>query len=366
MAATDEGRFAPGFWMQDFPVFADEDLPTFTGSTTFLKLPLAPTAEALTELRAEAAIVGAPFDDGVSHRPGARMGPRAIRAASYIAGRKFPSLQHDFIEPLSLLNVADAGDANIVPSWHERGHAMIYRKVRDVAAAGAVPIILGGDHSITWPAVSAIAEVVWPLRVGVVHFDAHADTVPSNWGQPLNLSGHGTPMRRLIESQAVRGANFIQVGLRGYWPPREIFAWMADQGMRWHLMTEIEDRGGLGPVLRDAIAEALEDAEVVYVSVDIDVVEPGLAPGTGTPEPGGLTSRELLRAVRELCGATRLAGIDIVEVAPAYDVAEVTSTLAHRVAMEAISALAARKHRGEPVGLTASQAVGRTTTPAGS
>jgi agmatinase len=281
------------------------------------------------------------------------MGPRAIRQASYIAGRSFPSLQHDLIEPLSVLTVVDAGDANIVPSWHERGHAMVYRKVRDVAAAGAVPIVLGGDHSITWPAVSAIAEVIWPLRLGMVHFDAHADTVPSNWGQPLNLSGHGTPMRRLIESQAVRGSNFVQVGLRGYWPPREIFAWMQDQGMRWHLMTEIEDRGGLRPVLEDAIAEATMDADVIYLSVDIDVVEPGLAPGTGAPEPGGLTSRELLHAVRHLCGSTHVVGVDVVEVAPAYDVAEVTSTLANRVVMEAISALAARKHRGEPSGLAA-------------
>ena len=237
------------------------------------------------ELRArgvDVAIIGAPFDDAVSHRPGARFGPRAIREAQYTTG-SINSLQLG-VEPFEVLTVVDAGDANIVPAWIERGHAMIYRKVREVAETGAIPIVLGGDHSITWPSATAIAEVRRPGSIGIVHFDAHADTAADDWGV---LAGHGTPMRRLIESGAVAGRNFVQVGLRGYWPPVEVFEWMQEHGLRWHFMTEIEERGA-DAVIDDAIAEALDGPDAIYLSVDIDVVDPGSAPGTGTPEPGGL------------------------------------------------------------------------------
>jgi agmatinase len=222
---------------------------------------------------------------------------------------------------------------------------MIYRKVREVAAAGAIPIILGGDHSITWPSASAIAEVRRPCSIGIVHFDAHADTAPDSFGQ---LASHGTPMRRLIESGAVLGRNFVQVGLRGYWPPTEVLDWMREHGLRWHLMTEIEERGAEA-VIADAIAEALDGPDAIYLSVDIDVVDPGSAPGTGTPEPGGMLPRELLRAIRQIAGAVELAGMDIVEVSPPYDHAETTSMIANRAALEAISALAVRRVAGKPV-----------------
>jgi arginase family enzyme len=217
---------------------------------------------------------------------------------------------------------------------------MIFRKVREVAAAGVIPIVLGGDHSITWPSASAVAEVRRPGSIGIVHFDAHADTAPDSFGQ---LAGHGSPMRRLIESGAVLGRNFVQVGLRGYWPPVEVLDWMREQGLRWHLMTEIESRGAEA-VVDQAIAEALDGPDAIYLSVDIDVVDPGSAPGTGTPEPGGLLPRELLRAVRRIVGKVDLAGMDIVEVSPPYDWAESTAMIANRCALEAISALAV-KHR---------------------
>jgi agmatinase len=172
-----------------------------------------------------------------------------------------------------------------------------------------------------------------------VHFDAHADAANSTWGV---LASHGTPMRRLIESGAVEGRNFVQVGLRGYWPPPATMAWMKEHGLRWHLMTEIEERGAEA-VVADAIDQALDGPEVIYLSVDVDVIDPGMAPGTGTPEPGGLLTRELLRAIRQVVGRVELVGMDVVEVAPAYDVAEVTATAAHRCVLEAISALAARR-----------------------
>ncbi|HKB27518.1 MAG TPA: agmatinase family protein, partial [Candidatus Limnocylindrales bacterium] len=191
----------------------------------------------------------------------------------------------------------------------------------------------------------AVADVRRPGRIGIVHFDAHADTAPDSWGQ---LAGHGSPMRRLIESGAVLGRNFVQVGLHGYWPPLPVLDWMREQGLRWHLIREIEDRGA-DAVVDDAIAEALDGPDSIYLSVDIDVVDPGSAPGTGTPEPGGLQPRELLRAVRRIVGAVDLAGMDIVEVSPPYDWAESTAMIANRVALEAISALAVKQRDGTRV-----------------
>lgn len=329
-------------WDEGYPRFDEEDRPTYVGSTTFGKRPLIEDAAELVARAPDAAIVGAPFDDAVSHRPGARFGPRAIRDGTYQVGAQ--SLQLD-IDVWQHLDVVDAGDADIVPAWLDRGHAMIFDKVLGVARSGAVPIVFGGDHSITWPSATAIAQAHAPGSVGIVHFDAHADTADASWGV---LSGHGTPMRRLIESGAVAGRNFVQVGLRGYWPPRDVLDWMAEQGMRWHLMREIEERGAEA-VVDDAITEALEGPELIYLSVDIDVLDPGMAPGTGTPEPGGMLTRELLRAVRRIVGSVRLAGMDIVEVSPPFDHAQITAMAAHRVAMEALSALAVRKASGRAV-----------------
>ena len=312
--------------------------PAFAGIPTFLKLPYIATFEALRAEAPDAVIVGAPVDMGTTNRPGARYGPRAIRAASNL-GRSVRHLGLA-VEPLRVLKVFDYGDAAVVPIDLERSHAAIRAKVEEVARLGAVPIVLGGDHSITLPAVQAIAAVLGQGNVGVVHFDAHADTAPDDWGSPIS---HGTPMRRLIESGAVSGSNFVQVGLRGYWPPGEVFDWMQQQGMRWHTMSEIDEQG-FDAVIEKAIAEALEGPTAVYLSVDVDVLDPAFAPGTGTPEPGGLTARELLRAVRKVALAVNLAGADIVEVAPPYDgPGAITAEMAHRVVLEVLSALAAKR-----------------------
>ncbi len=330
-------------WDLPYEVFVPPEIPTYTGtSVTFAHRQLVEDPVELVRRAPDIAIVGAPMDEAVSYRPGARFGPRAIRQASYTSGEH--SLQLG-IEPFKVLDVVDAGDANVVPAAPARSHAMIYRKVLAVASSGAIPIVLGGDHSITWPSASAVATVRRPGSIGMVHFDAHADTADRDFGV---LAGHGTPMRRLIESGAVKGSNFVQVGLRGYWPAPEVFEWMREQKMRWHLMREIEERGAEA-VVDDAISEALDGPDAVYISVDIDVIDPGMAPGTGTPEPGGLLTRELLRAIRRIASVVPIAGMDIVEVSPPYDHAEVTAMAAHRCALEAISALAARKRDGYEV-----------------
>jgi agmatinase len=183
--------------------------------------------------------------------------------------------------------------------------------------------------------------------VSLIHFDAHADTGDSQFG---SLYGHGTPMRRLIESGAVRGDRFLQIGLRGYWPEPETLDWMAGQRMRSYEMAEVVARG-LDPCLTEAFAIATDDCDAVFLSVDVDVVDPGMAPGTGTPEPGGLTGRQLLDAVRRIAMELPLAGVDVVEVAPPYDHAEITAFLAGRVVLEALSGIAWRRRRlaGQPV-----------------
>jgi agmatinase len=337
---SDPGYAQRNGWDGSFETFDDFDLPTYVGPSTFMNLPWVTDPAEIARRGVDVAVIGAPFDDAVSHRSGARFGPRAIREAQYTSG-SINSLQLD-VQPFEVLTVVDAGDANIVPAWIERGHAMIYRKVLEVARTGAIPIILGGDHSITWPSATAVAETRRPSSVGIVHFDAHADTAMDAWGV---LASHGSPMRRLIESGAIDGRNFVQVGLRGYWPPPETFAWMREHGLRWHLMREIEERGA-EVVIADAIGEALDGADSIYLSLDIDVIDPGMAPGTGTPEPGGMLTREVLRAIRQIVSAVDLAGMDIVEVAPPYDHAETTAAAANRAALEAISALAVKRRAG--------------------
>ena len=326
----------------EFREFSSVDLPYYSDwRGSFEKLPWATDEETLRSLGADVAIVGAPLDDAVSSRPGARFGPRAIRSAptAWSSGEAW-SIQLD-VEPYASLRVVDAGDAPVAPARLERGLRVIHEKVHRVAATGAIPIVLGGDHSITYPSAAAVARHSHPRKIGIVHFDAHADTGADHWG---SLVGHGTPMRRLIEEGWVPGTNFVQVGLRGYWPDRSTFEWMREAGLRWHTMVEVEERGA-DEVVTEAIAEALDGPDCVYLSVDIDVVDPGMAPGTGTPEPGGILARELLRAIRRIVRAVDFVGMDVVEVSPPYDQAEVTAILAHRAVLEAISALASKGER---------------------
>jgi agmatinase len=286
-------------------------------------------------------ILGAPFDWGATHRPGARFGPRAIREGDYLpADGKRPHLTAG-VDPLQELRVVDAGDVPMPVGYVDASLDAIVDRVHAVAAAGAVPVVLGGDHTITYAGATGVARAHGEGTVALVHFDAHADTGKDHYGQ---LHGHGTPMRRLIESGAVPGHRFVQIGLRGYWPPPDVVAWMREQRMRSWSMEECVRRG-LDAVVDDAVASATtEDATGVYVSVDIDVVDPAAAPGTGTPEPGGLQARELLDCVRRLGRDCHVVGADVVEVAPHYDQpADITARLANRVVLELLTGMAERK-----------------------
>jgi agmatinase len=310
--------------------------PSFQGLATFAQRPPLSEPAELDSWRPDVAVVGAPWDDSTTHRPGARFGPRALRALAYGPGTFHLDLG---IELFDRLEVVDYGDAICPHGRVEAAHAAIRARVGEVASRKIFPVVLGGDHSITWPSASAVAEAHGWGRIGVVHFDAHADTATDIDG---NLASHGTPMRRLIESGAVLGRNFVQGGLRGYWPDAATFAWMREQEMRYHLMHEVWQRG-LDAVIDDAVAEALEGCEAIYLSVDIDVLDPGFAPGTGTPEPGGLAPVDLLRAVRRLALEVPLVALDVVEVSPPYDVAELTVNNAHRIVLEVLAGLAVRR-----------------------
>ncbi|WP_433210581.1 agmatinase [Dactylosporangium sp. CS-047395] len=308
-------------------------------SFTFLGVPACDLA-ALPE--ADVVILGAPYDGGTSHRPGARFGPQAIRGADYLPqdGSR-PSLAMR-VDALKDLRVFDAGDVDMYAPDSAASLRRLEDAVFAVADAGAIPVVLGGDHTIAWPDATGVARKLGYGRVSMVHFDAHADTGDTDHG---SLIGHGQPMRRLIESGALRGDRFLQLGLRGYWPEPETLDWMAQQGLRSYEMTEIVARG-LDECLAEAFTIATDECDGVFLSVDVDVVDPGMAPGTGTPEPGGLTARQLLDAVRRCCYELPIVGVDVVEVSPPYDHAEITAFLANRVVLEALSAIA-RKRRGD-------------------
>jgi agmatinase len=292
------------------------------------------TEDAAELAGADVAIVGAPTDDLVSDRPGARFGPRAIRAASCPPGAHLEAKVDAFAE----LRIVDYGDAPVVPADPVASHAAIERTVGEVLDAGAVPVVLGGDHGIAEPDIRACAARRGPL--GLIHFDAHTDTGAEVFGAELS---HGTPMRRLVEQGDIDPSRYVQLGLRGYWPGEAEFAWQAERGITSLFMHDLRELGIERSVER-ALAAVGEGP--VYLSVDIDVLDPAFAPGTGTPEPGGLSSAELLWACRELARRLDLAGAELVEVAPsAVGSADITALAADRVVREILTGIALRRRR---------------------
>jgi agmatinase len=307
--------------------------PDFAGLLTYGGQPY--TEDPAELAGADIAIVGAPMDDLVSDRPGTRYGPRAIRAASCPPG---PQLEAG-VDALAELRVVDFGDAPVLPADPAASHRAIEDTVAQVVAAGVVPVVLGGDHSITEPDVRACAAGRGPL--GLVHFDTHTDTGTEVFGVELS---HGTPMYKLVEERLVDPSRYVQIGLRGYWPGEKEFSWQRERGIRAFFMHDIRDRG-IEAVMEDALAGLGEGP--VFLTVDIDVLDPAFAPGTGTPEPGGMTTGELLWACRYVGARAELVGADLVEVIPtAVGSADITALAADRVVREVLTGLAlARRGR---------------------
>ena len=242
------------------------------------------------------------------------------------------------MDAFEALRIVDYGDAPVIPADPTATHAQIERTVGQVVTAGALPVVLGGDHSITEANVRAVATRRGPL--GLLHFDTHADTGFEVFGVARS---HGTPMYRLVQDGLVEPSRYVQIGLRGYWPTEREFAWQRERGITSFFMHDVRDRG-----IRDVLADALGivGGGPVFVTVDIDVLDPAFAPGTGTPEPGGMTTVELLWAVREAASRLDVAGADLVEVIPtAPGSADVTALAGERIVRELLTGIAVRRNR---------------------
>ncbi len=313
----------------------DGKKPDYAGPLTFGALPLVQDPAALEGI--DVAIVGAPTDDLVSDRPGTRFGPRAIRAASCPSG---PHLEAG-VDAFAELRLVDFGDAGVMPADWERSHRAIEETVGQVVAAGAVPIVLGGDHSIAGPDIRACARAHGPL--GLVQFDAHTDTGTEVYGVEIS---HGTPMFHLVEQGYVDPRRYVQIGLRGYWPGEKELAWQAERGITSFFIHDVRRLG-----IEEIVTQTLEivGAGSVFLSVDVDALDPAFAPGTGTPEPGGMTSGDLLWASRALAQGLEIVGAEVVEVIPtAVGSADITALVAERVVREILTGIAVRRRIGSP------------------
>jgi agmatinase len=301
-------------------------IPRFAGPETFARLPRLQDVGS-----ADVAILGAPFDGGVSYRPGARFGPGAVRAASKLLRPYHPALD---VHPWGAQQVADAGDCAINPFNLEQAVTDIEHGAAQALEQADTLVTIGGDHTIALPLLRATRARRGPCAL--VHFDAHLDTWDTYFGASYT---HGTPFRRAAEEGLLALENSLHVGIRG--PLYAATDLQDDAGLGYAIVSTVEvARAGVEPALK-RIRERVGDLPV-YVSVDIDVLDPAHAPGTGTPEPGGLTTRELQELLRGLRGL-ELAGADVVEVSPPYDHAEITALAAAQVAYELLALLASRR-----------------------
>lgn len=304
-------------------------VPRYCGPTTFARLPL------LQEVaRADVAVVGVPFDTGVSYRPGARFGPRHVRQSSQLL-RPYNPVQE--VSPFASQQVVDAGDIACNPFDIDAALHQIDHGVRGVLDTVGRLVTIGGDHTIALPLLRVMHEVYG--EVAVVHFDAHLDTWDTYFGAPTT---HGTPFRRASEEGLIDRTASMHVGTRG--PLYSAQDLVDDEVLGFQVIGShnFDDLGWRGVVEQIRRRVGMKP---VYVSVDIDVLDPAFAPGTGTPEAGGMTSRELLSIIRSFADLNLIGG-DVVEVAPAYDHAEVTGVAAAHVAYELISAMCPRDVTG--------------------
>jgi agmatinase len=302
-------------------------VPRFVGPATFARIPQGDQVTADVDV----AVVGVPFDAGTSFRPGARFGPAHIRESSRLLRPYNPAQD---ISPFAAQQVIDAGD--IVANPFDIGAALgqIEAGARDLLERAKRLVVLGGDHTIALPLLRAMHAVHGP--VAVVHFDAHLDTWDTYFGAPYT---HGTPFRRAMEENLIDLAAAMHVGIRG--PLYDGLDLTSDRELGFALLTsdEVDDLGPRGTAER--IVDRVDD-HPMYVSIDVDVMDPAFTPGTGTPEAGGLSSREMLRILRGLAGRN-LVGVDVVEVAPAYDHANITGVAASHIAYDALSLMARRR-----------------------
>lgn len=308
--------------MRNQPLGGNE-MPRFGGPATMMRLPAAASPVGL-----DAAFIGVPLDIGTSHRPGARFGPRQIRAESCLLR---PYNMATGAAPFDTLQVADLGDVPINTFHLPKSVAIIERHYRPIVASGCIPLTLGGDHTIVLPILRAIAARHGP--VALIHVDAHADVNAHMFGEPL---AHGTPFRRAVEEGLLQGHKVWQIGLRGTGYAADDFDWPRAQG--FHLVPAHEVWWRSLTPLMDEIRAAIGPDTPTYLSFDIDGIDPAYAGGTGTPEIGGLTVPQALEIIRG-CRGLNLVGCDLVEVAPPYDPSGNTALLGANLLYEMLCVL---------------------------
>ena len=309
----------------EFRPVSPREVPRFAGVSTFLRLPLHDDPRDVDVM-----IIGAPFDGGTSFRPGARFGPRGVRAASALTRGFHPDPGLDLFEHL---RCCDGGDVLCVPMDLARSVDNIEARVREIAEAKAVAAVVGGDHTCTLGALRALSKVHGPL--GLVHFDAHSDTYGPAWGVDPH---HGTVFRNAVEEGLLRPHDVIQIGLRGPFGTRDDLTFAREKGFT--IVSAERVHRDLDAVIT-RIASMASDAPF-YVSFDVDSVDPSMAPGTGTPVPGGIFSWQALAMVRAT-RALRVVGCDVMEVSPDLDLNGITSLLAANVLAETLAAIAAHR-----------------------
>jgi agmatinase len=308
------------------------------GFATFAGAPVAFTPEDLAAGKVDIAIVGAPLDMGSGWR-NAIDGPRALRMTGGAGGNDMYSM----INPNSKLKIVDYGDIAIDQNSTERSVDHVREVVREIAQAGVIPIVIGGEVWVFEAVIAAAADVHGKGKVGVVHFDSHYDIGRGR----VHLIDHGQPVYRVLHEGHVDPKDYIQVGLRARGPDLETFGWMRNKGMRYHTMVEVE-RDGWDKVMNRALREARENTKKLWISFDVDVLDPAFMPGTGTPVPGGLTMREAQPIMRRLCAENDIAGIDIVEVAPYLDTSYKTALNSNYLLNACLAGIAMRREGLKP------------------
>ncbi|MGH3626695.1 MAG: agmatinase [Sciscionella sp.] len=335
---TDEAERSVALGLEGAPSIIDRTIstfsrghqPAFAGINTFLKAPYLEDVHRLAGH--DVAIVGVPFDMGTTYRPGARFGPQAMRRISALYDSYCLDLAVDLQEEL---DIVDMGDVFVIPSNIEKSFDQIDRAVSWIFEHGSFPVILGGDHSIGYPDVRGIAPHV-DGKIGIVHLDRHIDIQERDMDERM----HTTPWYHATNLPNVPAANLVQVGIGGWYGSRQGLKVARERRTTVLTIGDVE-KVGIDRAAEIALEIASEGATKIFLSLDIDVVDPGFAPGTGSPEPGGLTPREMLRFIRAIAREAPLCGMEVVEVAPPYDVGDVTSLLACRAIMDVLGTLVA-------------------------
>ncbi|MFE2043060.1 agmatinase [Streptomyces sp. NPDC059477] len=325
---------APSINDRDISLFSRGLDPMFAGIPTFLKSPYVENVRDIG--RYDVAVVGAPFDMGTTYRSGARFGPQAVRRVSALYDSYSPDLGMDLLEELT---VGDAGDIFVIPANIEKTFDQVERGIAHILDTGAFPVIIGGDHSIGYPDAKALAGHI-DGRLGIIHFDRHIDTAVTTMDERM----HTTHWSHATDLPNVPPANLVQIGIGGWIGNHSGVQVAAERDTTVISMFDVEELG-IDHAMEIALEIAWKDVDAVYLSFDIDVVDPGYAPGTGTPEPGGMTPREALKAVR-MVAQEGLIGMDLVEISPPYDSADTTSQLGARVIMDTLATLVENGHLG--------------------